>query len=438
MKKHLAWVKSHWLFVLLLVIAIVAFPVMFFVSSGMNAKNREAVEGDIRSMSQTLNQQNVSYSIEPLYPGAPSFSVSRPPNAATTTAVVEVIGQQLEQVQRAREALVEFNRNAFEPIVEGLFPEPAPAESVAKRDAMARRWVGWNAEYLRNAGAGSPPPADEVARRVEEKRLREIDRLLGVNPTADALTPEIADEIRKTLVNERVTAYSAPAQQRILFYADPSALASVAPYGGTSVPELETTWEWQWISWVNQMLIDAVRAANEPDLAVAYAPVKRIEKIDVSPLEYPAGSDRPVDDVTSSIQQSFESSLSGRTYDPSDPNALYDARYATVQLIVASKRIPEILDAFARSNLITALDLDIAEVSDLQELATQGYSFGGDHVVRVHLRLETLWLREWTNEFMPPSVRFRLRVQPPEGQTNANPAGEPADSGAAGRDRPRR
>jgi len=325
-----------------------------------------------------------------------------------------------------REAVVAKNRDSFAPIVDGLFPKPADTESVAKRDAMARRWVSWNAEYLRSAGAGSPPSPDEVARRVEEKRLREVDRLVGVNPDPSSITPEIEDELRKSLVNERLSAYSAPAQQSVLFYAEPSALASVAPYTGTSVPELELCWEWQWVSWVNQMLIDAIRAANETDLAVAYAPVKRLERIEVEPLTYPAGSEQAAADLSQEIPTAFDRSLSGRVYSPEDPNALYDARYVTMQLIVASKRIPEILDAFARSNLITAIDLDLAEVNDLQELAAAGYSFGRDHVVRMHLRVETVWLREWTRDFMPPTVRFRLRVAPPEGQTNENPAGGPA------------
>src|SRR5690606_37057380 len=169
-------------------------------------------------------------------------------------------------------------------------------------------------------------------------------------------------------------------QQSILFYASPQALASVAPYAGTSVPELEVCWEWQWVSWVNQMLVDAIRAANEPDFAVAHAPVKRIERIEVEPFAYPASGKQPVTDTTSELGRSFDASLSGRAYSPDSPNAVYDARYATLQLIVSSQRIPEVLDAFARSNLITAIDLDVAAVDDLQALAEAGYAFGGEHV----------------------------------------------------------
>ncbi len=424
MKKHIEWVKKHLVFVILLAVAILAFPVMFVISSGMNAKGRKAVESDTMQLSQTLNSLRVNYSVEPVMPGLPGFSASRPPNAATTEALKVLIGQSIEQVDHARELVTEFNKNDFHPIVEGLFPKPADAESVAKRDAMARRWVSWNADYLRDAGAGRPPAAQEVARRVEEKRLREVDRLLGLNPDAAAITPELEAEIRSALVQERVNAYSSPAQQSILFYASPDALASVAPFSGASVPELELCWEWQWVSWVNQMLIDAVRTANEYDLAVAQAPVKRVEQIQIEPLAYPGGSVNIASDLTQEIPLRFDGSLSGRAYTPDNPNALYDIRYATMRMIVSSKRIPEILDAFASSNLITAIDLDIAAVDDLQALASAGYHFGGEHVVRIQIRVETIWLREWMREYMPPTVRARLGVQPPEGQENTDPAGD--------------
>jgi hypothetical protein len=428
MKNVLPWIKAHLVFVILMVVAVVAFPVMFVISSGMNAKVRTSVEDDIRAQARELNALNVSYSVEPVVPGAEGFTATRPPNAATTEALRALIGQSAEQVQRAREAVVAFNRNAFKPIVDGLFPKPEASESVAKRDAMARRWVQWNTQMLADAGAGSPPPAAEVARRVEERRLREVDRLVGVDPSA--LTPEIEAELREILSRERQQVYQAPAQQSILFYASPDALASVAPYTGTSVPDLDLTWEWQWISWVNQMVVDAIRAANEPSLAVIDAPIKRLERLEVEPFAYPAEPRPPVGDVTGEIPTNFSASLSGRAYDPAQPNALYDARYATVRMIVASRRLPEILDAFARSNLITVIDLDVASLDERQALAEAGYAFGGDHLVRVHMRLETLWLREWTREFMPPAVRARLGVQPPEGQQNEDAAGNPIGGAA--------
>jgi hypothetical protein len=404
-------------------VAIIAFPVMFVISSGMNAGVRKTVEDETRRLSQALNALEVTYSVEPVMPGLPGYSAKRPPNAATTAALKGLIAQNIEQVDQARDFVTAFNRNDFQPIIEGLFPKPEESASVAKRDAMARRWVAWNADFLRDAGAGRPPAPEEVARRVEEKRLREVDRLVGVNPDPAAITPEIEAEIRAALVQERLSAYSGPAQQSILFYAAPGALASVAPYTGTSVPELELCWEWQWVSWVNQMLIEAVRTANERDFAVAQAPVKRLELLEVEPLAYPGGSTSVAGDPTQEIPFQFEGSLTGRAYSPDNPNALYDIRYATMRMIVSSKRIPEILDAFASSNLITAIDLDIAAVDDIEALADAGYYFGGEHVVRMQVRVETIWLREWMRDFMPPVVRARLGVQPPEGQENESPAG---------------
>src|SRR5690606_15126774 len=114
-------VRKHLVFVILLAVTILAFPVMFFISSRMNAKVRADVESDIRAHTLALNGLNVNYSVEPLIPGTPGYSANRPPNAATTAALGQLLGQSVEQIDRVREGIIAFNRNAFEPIVDGLF-----------------------------------------------------------------------------------------------------------------------------------------------------------------------------------------------------------------------------------------------------------------------------------------------------------------------------
>ncbi|MBX3353920.1 MAG: hypothetical protein KF684_13385 [Phycisphaeraceae bacterium] len=433
MKKVLAWVRKHLVIVILGVVAVVAFPVMFVISSGMNAKVRATVENEIRTQSRDLNALSVNYAFEPVVPGSQGFSASRAPNAATTEALRELMRRSAEQVASGREAIVRFNRNEFQPIVEGLFPRPASEQDrIEKSTRLAREWVRWNQDMLRDKGAGSPPRAEEVARRIEEKRLREESRLLGEGADASALTPEIEAEFREALVQERVRAYAAPAQNTILFYASNDALASVAPFSGAAVPPIELCWEWQWVSWTNQMVLEAIRNANLPDLVVADAPIKRVERLEIEPFPYPSQGREPVSDYTAEITRNFAESLSGRVFNPEQPNALFDIRFARVTMIVSSARLTEVLDAFARTNLITVLDLDIASVDDLGALANQGFYFGPEHVVRVAVRLETLWLRDWTREYMPPTVRAALGVAPPEGQQNEDPAAAGAPAGPGG------
>lgn len=423
MKKVLAWVRKHLVIVILGAVAIIAFPVMFVISSGMNKKVRATVEDEIRAQSRDLNALAVNYSLEPILPGGQGFTANRPPNAATNEALRTLMARSLEQVGLGREAIVRFNRADFEPIIDGLFPKPASEqERIERSTTMARSWVRWNQDMLRSMGAGAPPAPSEVARRIEEKRLREESRLLGEGADASALTPEIEAEFRESLVQERIRTYAAPAQNTILFYASPDALASVAPYSGSGVPTLELCWEWQWISWANQMVLGAVRDANSEGMVVADAPIKRVERLEIEEFRYPTQGRPPVSDTSAEIAPNFAESLSGRVVNPEQPNALFDVRHARLQMIVSSARLPEVLDSFSRSNLITVVDLDIAAVDDLASLANQGFYFGAEHVVRVAVRLETLWLRDWTREFMPPTVRSMLGVQPPEGQENEDPA----------------
>ena len=329
MKKVIALVRKHLVIVILGVVAVVAFPVMFVISSGMNKKVRATVEDEIRAQSRDLNALAVNYSLEPILPGGRGFTANRPPNAATNEALRELMARSLEQVSLGREAIVAFNRAEFAPIIEGLFPRPASEqERIERSTTLAREWVRWNHDLLRRVGAGAPPSPVEVARRVEEKRLREESRLLGEGADASALTPEIEAEFREALVQERVRAYAAPAQNSILFYAAPDALASVAPFGGTGVPPLELCWEWQWISWTNQMVLEAIRDANSNDLVVADAPIKRLERLEIEEFRYPGQGRPPVSDLTAEIQRAFSETLSGRAYNPEQPNALFDVRYA--------------------------------------------------------------------------------------------------------------
>ena len=103
---------------------------------------------------------------------------------------------------------------------------------------------------------------------------------------------------------------------------------------------------------------------------------------------------------------------------PDSANPFYDLRYAEIDLVAASSQLPAVLDAFNSTNLMTVTDFDTVEFDPVPGFQ-QGYFYGGDHLVRVHLRVESVWLRHWMKPYMPPSVREAMGI-PPE------PEDEPA------------
>ena len=120
------------------------------------------------------------------------------------------------------------------------------------------------------------------------------------------------------------------------------------------------------------------RTSSSPELTVANAPL--------------AGS------------TNFDVSLSGRI-----SNALYDVVNIHINLIVETRAIPDILDAFAKQNFMNVIDLSITP-ADAFDAIREGYFYGGENVANLELTLDTIWLRSWTKTFMPDVVKASLGI----------------------------
>ena len=94
---------------------------------------------------------------------------------------------------------------------------------------------------------------------------------------------------------------------------------------------------------------------------------------------------------------------------------MYDVRHVRVTIVVDSNRIPEVLDALVRYNFITIINIQLDVVDSFLEVK-DGYYYGGTPVSKLTLELETIWLREWTAQFMPPELKQALGI-PAEPQT---------------------
>jgi len=77
--------------------------------------------------------------------------------------------------------------------------------------------------------------------------------------------------------------------------------------------------------------------------------------------------------------------------------------------LASYEKLPALINSISSYNFMTVLDADIYAV-DQWEQVENGYYAGTDFAVRVELEIETLWLRSWTKEFMPASVREQLGV----------------------------
>jgi len=115
-----------------------------------------------------------------------------------------------------------------------------------------------------------------------------------------------------------------------------------------------------------------------------------------------------------------------RTFTGRVTNGLYDVRYVEVGMVVAAERLPVILNALARRNFITVVDLQVRP-ADAFAAAADGFIYGSEPVIDVTLTLESVWLREWTAPLMPLSVRQELKIASP---TVGSPGAVPLEGGS--------
>jgi hypothetical protein len=112
------------------------------------------------------------------------------------------------------------------------------------------------------------------------------------------------------------------------------------------------------------------------------------------------------------IEPDFSWAHTGRFGFPNKPNALYDIRYATVELIVDPLRLPLVIDAINRTNFMTVLEQRARTIPPGADLSF-GYDYGQLNLVQATLRIELVYFREWRVPAMPPEIRTRLGIASP-------------------------
>ena len=116
-----------------------------------------------------------------------------------------------------------------------------------------------------------------------------------------------------------------------------------------------------------------------------------------APEAPPAGPDQP-------ISANFYTGPSGRV-----SNSLFDVRHVRVEMIADAQQLPIIFEAFAKVNLMTVLEVEITDIDEYDAIR-DGYLYGPADAVKADLIIETIWLRDWTQQLMPEVVRQYLGI----------------------------
>lgn len=434
MSKVVDWIKGNVAIVVCGAVIVLVLVLAPWFSSSMEAGVRDAAEERARKVSEIAGFERSPVTLE--VPGRAPLSGSGVVNAALLEQYRDASSRLQADAEAVRTVAVQHNRKGRGVVSDEAFPQPPRSRRETIQFDVHERIVEAYESLLDRVRAGGPPAEDSVAAEIQRREMQFINNTLRKQDRKDLDAREEAD-LDAELAKARLVRYGERARE-LSFYAMLEDLDVPPPPQQSRISTAEM-FDWQWRYWVAEDLLEAFAAANEGDASVVEGAVKRVVSLFVSDsLEPPksggdgagfggggmpgrrgvegegdgagvaAGGDSPLGDVRidTSLEaaRDFSRSFTGRV-----SNGIYDVRNVEVVLVAATEQLPKVFDAIAARNFMTVLDVSLRP-ADPFEAARRGYIYGTQPVSEVTMRIETIWLREWTAPFMPADARAALGI----------------------------
>jgi hypothetical protein len=455
LKKVWGWVRGHWLFVVLGVVALAAMPAGLVVSGMQTAAVREKVQKDVQTQYDSINKAKVTYALM-----SPTGEKVLEKNTEVRSVLTSWYKEQWQAVQAKTGTLgakgLEFNKADHQPLLADLFPQPPELERQTRPREMARAFIDLHPKLLATVNSGLPPAPAEVAATLEDYQRSVMDQARLGGQTE--LGADQRERLSKELVELRLQRYRARSQ-------DLGVYAALGIFQGvpSEVPKedvsLAQCWEWQELAWAHADILRGIAKANglaeggSSGGGVPSAVVKRILRIDATPgasIAAAGGRDgggggwgggggsggqttfteptpQPFKPGADKAPEDFTKSITGRVGGYDTENKWYDIRPVVLELIVSSQRLPSFIDALAATNFMTVTSVQLEAVDPMEHLKN-GFYYGDEHVVHAVMKVETIWLREWRKPWMPRLVQEARGMFNPDAQATGEPG---AGDGAA-------
>jgi len=460
-KGVLGWVKKNLLIVVSVVLILVFLPAGWIFSSKWNASIKKAATDEFNKQKQALQRaSSVKYTLPAVFEGEQTISESRAPNRAVTEFYARQKAARVEQVRDVVDRGTAFNRRdhgLLRPEFANFLPK-APSERMRRQlgldlaemvagtvdpdGTIIRPSVYFS--LFRSVNAGPPTAPEDLGASLQEFKTRETDNFVASN--ADGrISDEQSKRLEQELVARRLGEYAGKANT-LSFYINHEAVLRDNTPGWTGVPEPRRTdvtdypavtesigFVWHWDYWVIDDILTAIAAGNtDPATGAATVTggaVKRVEKIRLSEFAVTESATESIDDLGgwgggrdqgysdprlaggSGAGAPVGATYTGRAGSTGD--GAYDIRMVELTAIVAPQKLPQFFEALGRTNYMTVVDIDLSPVDVWADL-NQGYFYGSDHVMRATMLIETVWLRSWTEQYMPDAVRSTLGLPPRE------------------------
>lgn len=439
-KALLAWVKAHPAIVASLAAMVLAPAAAWWFASGIHeaADAAAAARAQKHGALEKYEKSTVDISL----PGKAPEQLTGVVNQTTVTQYRELADRLQNDAKEIQRAALERNQRDRRSLIADVKVTPENSNTIA--DRVYGAVVAQAEKDLKRVRAGMPPSDEGLLDQLQ----RAQDQFIATErkPDRKSLNADQIELLRKKLVEKRLQLYT-DAATGISFYADIADIGLPGSSEEAGTPPSEARmFHWQWRLWIIEDMLDALASANSKSKSVADAPVKRLISLAVrdeaapkasaadaaaapaegAPAEgaAPAAAEAvtyPPIDLKAPVTYDFAKSMTGRVSNP-----LYDVRLATLRVVVATERIPEVLDAIARGNLMTVVNLEVRPANAF-EAADEGFIYGPRPVSELRLTIESLWMRPWIARLMPAELQKQKGT---DGRTSEDPpptpAGEPS------------
>jgi hypothetical protein len=453
-QKIIAWCKANIVLVILIVVSIGAIIGLPMIAQGMTEQLEQSLKQRTSNFKKIDKLQSTSVS-----PPGSSKASNVAVNQALLDAYIEVTGTLRIEAEEVVGKSVSLNKKEYVVFSTDLFPAPPPDQRETLPQQFYRLLETEYKALMQQLRAGSPVATEELVVYLEDSRVRFMETNLSTKQDAQ-LTSEQRSSLEKHLANLRMARLRTHAED-ISVYFDESTL-HIPAFDIRATPSVGTLFNWQWRYWVVADILGAVASMNDGQ-TVLTSPIKQVVMLEIlgmptiseedsggkpnggggagptgpkpgmpprpgpggpsggrpnpfgpggggsgggspkPPTGGPTGGPKPPtrDDETGSLAESQTGRKSG---------GLFDMFQVRIQMIVDTQRIPAILDGFSAYNFMTVIDLDL-EPEDKFVALGDGYDYGSASVSKMTLVLETVWLRSWTTEFMPDSVKKAIGIK---------------------------
>ncbi len=465
-QKIVAWCKSNVVLVILIVVsigAIVGLP-------RLGVSWAEQVEDSLRQRAKNFSKLDALTKTSVTPPGSSSASQVTI-NQALVDEYAAVASSLRGDAEQVVEQATEMNQKEYAVLFtedpNDLFPNPSKSKMETLPQQFCQQLELEYSQLLQTSNAGTPISRVDLASYLEDARVAFMETNLS-KPQDAGLTSEQRSSLEKHLSKLRMKRLRTNAEDISLYLREGVLDIPLFDHKAKS-PPVEELFGWQWRYWVVADTIGAIASINAGQ-SVLTSPIKRVVSIEV--MGIPALEDDVFDEDSGESQpppsgfgtppdsggnsggglmggrggsgggglmggrggsgggglmggrggsggggnsggsgrppksgSSSSNSFTGRT-----SGDLIDLVKIRLRCVVDTERIPTILDGFARHNFFTVIDLDLWPANKFLALV-QGFDYGPASVSELTVVFETVWLRSWTTEYMPDTVKNILGIQ---------------------------